>query len=211
VIRVALSGGLGSGKSTVGKALAVRGAVVIDADQVARDVVAPGSAGERAVLERFGPGAEAPDGHIDRAALAGIVFADADERLALEAITHPLIRDEIDRRLANLGASAGTAQPPAVAVVELPLLDQGRQRGYRFDVVVVVDAPEEVAVQRSVKRGMSERDARARLAAQPTQAERLVLADQVLTNNGDLEQLEKAVDDLWEWLVARASASGLKT
>ncbi|HXW79890.1 MAG TPA: dephospho-CoA kinase, partial [Acidimicrobiales bacterium] len=184
--------------------------VVIDADQVARDVVAPGSAGERAVLERFGPGVRGPDGHLDRAALASIVFADATERLALEAITHPLIRGEIDRRLANFEASAGGAEPPGVAVVELPLLDRRRQREYSFDVVVVIDAPEEVAVQRSVRRGMSEQDARARLAAQPTPAQRLALADRALVNDGDLEQLEKAVDDLWEWLVARGSTSSRK-
>jgi dephospho-CoA kinase len=212
VIRIALAGGLGSGKSTVGKALAGRGAVVIDADQVARDVVAPGSLGERAVLDRFGPGVERPDGHLDRAALAGIVFANATERLALEAITHPLIREEIDRRLANLDAgqadrAATPSGAPGVVVIEVPLLDRRRQGEYGFDVVVVVDAPEDVAVQRSVRRGMSEPDARARMAAQPTAAERLALADRVLANDGDLQQLERAVDDLWAWLVAQSSST----
>ena len=192
---------------------------MIDADQVAREVVAPGSPGERAVLERFGPTVTGPDGHIDRAALASVVFADPTERLALEAITHPLIREEIARRLAKLDEEAragkqdrgpegaGGSQSlatPKIVVIELPLLDRHRQRDYSFDVVVVVDAPEEVAVQRSVTRGMSEQDARARIAAQPAATERLALADRVLVNDGDLEQLEALIDDLWAWLVGKS-------
>jgi dephospho-CoA kinase len=211
VILVGLAGGLGSGKSTVGKALAARGAVVIDADLVARDVVAPGSAGEEAVLDHFGTGVQRPDGHLDRAALAAIVFADSTERLALEAITHPLIRAEIDTRVASFAAkepdgAARTTATPLVVVIELPLLDRRRQQEYRFDVVVVVDAPEDVAVQRAVRRGMSEADARARLAAQPAAAERLALADRDLVNDGDLEHLERAVDELWAWLVVQPSS-----
>ena len=219
MIRVALAGGLGSGKSTIGRALAARGAAVIDADQVAREVVAPGSPGEQAVLERFGPTVTGPDGHIDRAALASVVFADPTERLALEAITHPLIREEIGRRLAKLDEEAGAGQQgqgpevaggsrpiatPEIVVIELPLLDRSRQRDYSFDVVVVVDAPEELAVQRSVRRGMSEQDARARIAAQPAATERLALADRVLVNDGDLGRLEALIDDVWAWLVAKS-------
>src|SRR5579862_1149433 len=113
-MRVGLTGGLGAGKSTVGKALATRGAAVIDADQVARRVIEPGSDGERAVLERFGPAVKGPDGHLDRQALASIVFANAPELLALEAITHPLVHDEIARELAS--------SPAEVVVIELPLL-----------------------------------------------------------------------------------------
>ncbi len=179
VLCVGLTGGLGAGKSTVGRALAGLGAIVIDADQVAREVIAPGSPGERAVLERFGPGVAGPEGHIDRGALAGVVFADPAERLALEAITHPLIRQELTRRVASLrppsgspgtGAEGGGSGSPAptgttstaqVVVIEIPLLDKITRNIYGLDVVVLVEAPVEVALERSVQRGMSEADARA--------------------------------------------------
>jgi dephospho-CoA kinase len=225
VLCVGLTGGLGAGKSTVGRALAGRGATVIDADQVAREVVAPGSPGERAVLERFGPGVAGPDGHIDRSALAGVVFADPAERLALEAITHPLIRQELTRRVASLRAQGASLRPQTasqrtgaaahgsesstasdttgtgqVVVVELPLLNKDSRTMYHLDVVVLVEAPVEVALARSVQRGMSEADARARTAAQPTDAERRSVADRVLVNDGDRARLESAVDDLWNWL-----------
>jgi dephospho-CoA kinase len=227
VLCVGLTGGIGAGKSTVGRALANRGATVIDADQVAREVIAPGSPGERAVLERFGPGVAGPDGHIDRGALAGVVFADPAERLALEAITHPLIRQELTRRVASLSlqdaslrrqsaslrprdaslrtqrggpAAPGTAGTGQVVVIELPLLDKDSRTTYHLDVVVLVEAPVEVALARSVQRGMSEADARARMAAQPTNAERRSVADRALVNDGDRAHLEAAVDDLWDWL-----------
>lgn len=200
-MRVALIGGLGAGKSTVGQRLAARGAIVIDVDQVARDVIRPGSAGLRAVLERFGDRARArsaPEGQaeqLDRKALADIVFTDTTARLGLEEITHPLIRAEVARQLAQVNSD--------VTVIELPLLDRKRRLDYQLDVVVLVDAPEETAVRRAVKRGMAERDARARMAAQPTTAERRMAADRVLVNDGDLEQLESAVDELWAWLIER--------
>jgi len=194
-MRVGLTGGLGSGKSTVGRALAARGAAVIDADQVARRVIEPGSAGEQAVLAHFGAGVTGPDGHIDRRALAAIVFADPGERRALEAITHPLVHEEIVSELAALQAP--------VVVIELPLLAAGRRPPYDLDLVVVVDTPEELAVSRAVRRGMTEPDVRARMAAQPTAAERRAAADWLLVNDGDEAKLEAAVDDLW----ARLSAS----
>ncbi|HTT88987.1 MAG TPA: dephospho-CoA kinase [Acidimicrobiales bacterium] len=193
-MRVGLTGGLGSGKSTVGKALAARGAAVIDADEVARRVIAPGTPGERTVLERFGPGVAGPDGHIDRPALAAVVFADPAERLALEAITHPLVHEEIDQALSSLTVP--------VVVIELPLLTAGGRDRYDLDVVVLVDAPEELAIGRAVSRGMSEADVRARTAAQPTDADRRAAADRVLVNDGDEAQLERAVDELWDWLRA---------
>ncbi len=148
VLRVGLTGTLGAGKSTVGKALAARGAIVIDADQVARDITAQGSPGERAVLEHFGDRARAPSGpageppHLDRKRLGDVVFSDASERLALEAITHPLIRSEVLRRVALARAE--------VVVIEIPLLDKSRKSDYGLDVVVLIDAPEKVAVQRAV-------------------------------------------------------------
>jgi dephospho-CoA kinase len=193
VLRVGLTGGLGAGKSTVGTALAARGALVIDADRVARDVIAPGSAGELAVLGHFGDRARRAGG-LDRKALAEIVFSDATERLALESITHPLIRQEIARRVAQ-------AQE-AMIVVEIPLLvDRSRRPDYGLDVVVLVEAPEEVALRRAIGRGMTDDDARSRLAVQPSNAERRLGADRVLVNNGTLDDLQRAVDELWSWLV----------
>jgi dephospho-CoA kinase len=174
---------------------------VIDADQVARDVTAPGSAGERALLEHFGErvtarsGPSGQTGRLDRKALADIVFSDAAERLALEAITHPLIRAEVLRRVALAHNE--------VVVIEMPLLDKHRKVDYGLDVVLLIDTPEDVAVQRAVGRGMTETGARARIAAQPSGAERLVLADRALVNEGSLEDLESAVDDLWRWLVQK--------
>ncbi len=201
VLRVGLTGTLGAGKSTVGKAMATRGAVVIDADQVARDVTAQGSPGERALLEHFGDRATARSGpageppHLDRRRLADIVFSDATERLALEAITHPLIRTEVLRRVA--------LAPAEIVVIEIPLLDKSRRFDYGLDVVVLMDAPEKVAVQRALARGMTETGARARMAAQPSGAERRLLADRVLVNDGSMEDLESAVDELWAWLVRK--------
>jgi dephospho-CoA kinase len=195
-MRVGLTGGLGSGKTTVGKALAAKGAAVIDADQVARRVIEPGSAGERAVLARFGPGVSRPDGHIDRKALAAVVFADPEELLALEAITHPLVHVEMERELASVRSH--------VLVLERPLFRASGRPQYDLDAVVLVDTPEELAIKRAVARGMTEQDVRARLAAQPTDAERRAGADWVLANDGDEAQLERAVDELWEWLDARS-------
>src|SRR5271170_738482 len=200
VLRVGLTGTLGAGKSTVGKALAARGAIVIDADQVAREVTAQGSPGERAVLEHFGDRATARSGpgeppHLDRKSLGDIVFSDASERLALEAITHPLIRSEVLRRVALAQAE--------VVVIEIPLLDKSRRFDYGLDVVVLIDAPEKVAVQRAVARGLTETGARARMAAQPAAAARRLLADRVLVNDGSMEDLESGVDDLWGWLVRK--------
>jgi dephospho-CoA kinase len=211
VLRVGLTGALGAGKSTVGKALAARGAALIDADQVARDVTGPGSPGERAVLERFGDRATARSGpagetrRLDRNALAAIVFSDEAERLALEAITHPLIRAEVLRRLALAGSDALAGDE--VVVIEIPLLDAQRRVDYGLDVVVLIDTPEGVALRRAVGRGMTETAARARTAVQPSDAQRRLLADQAIANDGSLEDLENAVDELWAWLVGMAQGS----
>jgi dephospho-CoA kinase len=209
VLRVGLTGTLGAGKTTVGKALAARGAVVIDADQVARDVTAPGSPGELALLEHFGDRAAASPGpgggtkHLDRSALADIVFSDASKRLALEAITHPLIRAEVLRRAA-LADNVAVAHN-GVVVIEIPLLDERRKVDYRLDVVVLVDTPDDLAVQRAMGRGMTEPAARARMAAQPSSSQRRALADRSLANDGSLDDLENAVDELWGWLVQKGA------
>lgn len=201
VLVVGLTGGLGAGKSAVGRALAARGATVIDADEVARQVLAPGSPGEGAVLEYFGPGVVGPHHSLDRAALARLVFSSPTDRLALEAISHPLIGEEVARRI-GAARSAGAQ----VAVIELPLLDAARRRQYDLDAVVLVDTPEDVAVARAVGRGMPEPDARARMAAQPSAEERRSLADWTVANDRDLAALERQVDELWHWLTSRAGA-----
>ena len=186
---------------------------MIDADQVARDVTAPGSAGERAVLDRFGEGATARSGpsgetgQLDRKRLADIVFSDAAERLALEAITHPLIRAEVLRRVALVDSEALAHDEASahnqVVVIEVPLLDDQRKLDYGLDVVILIDAPEDVAVERAVGRGLTTTAARARMAAQPSGAQRRLLADRALVNDGDLEDLEIAVDELWSWLLTK--------
>ncbi len=199
VLRVGLTGGLGAGKSTVGRALAARGALVVDTDQVARDVLAPGSDGERAVLDRFGPSVASPEGTLDRRALAAAVFAGPASRMALEDITHPLIEQEVARRVARC--------PDGIVVIEIPLLNRERRSRYGLDVVVLIEAPEELAIERAVRqRGMSEGDVRARLAAQPALAERRGAADRVVVNAGPRAELEAAVDELWGWLARLAQA-----
>ena len=197
MLLVGLTGGIGSGKSTVAALLAERGAVVFDADDLARDAVAEGTPGERAVLERF-PAVADRDGRIDRPALARIVFADPAARGALEAIVHP----EVRRLLAE--ACAPLAETDAVVVFAAPLLvETGSAAG--FEVLVVVTAPEDVRVARlSTGRGMATAEARARIAAQASEAERLAAADLVVDNAGSEADLVGRVDDLWADLVARA-------
>ena len=194
---VALTGSLGAGKSTVGRALAARGAVVVDADAVARRLTARGTPGEALVLERFGDAASAPDGSLDRRALAKLVFSDEAEREALEGITHPLIREEIGTLVAGARASGAP-----IAVLELPLLGSpARREQYGVDVVVLVDTPVDEAVRRVVQKGMTEEDALARLAAQPSEAERKSVADKVFSNASGLEELDGRVDELWDYLL----------
>lgn len=194
---VGLTGGIGTGKSTVAAALAGRGAAVVDADGIARQVVEPGGAAYRGVVDRFGPGVVGPDGRLDRPALARIVFSDASARRDLEAMTHPAIWAVIARRLAELGGT------DAVVVVDLPLLDESSRARFGLDVVVVVDAPVEVAVERLVAhRGFSEADARARIAAQVPRGQRLSLADLVVDNSADPGALILEIDRLWQALQA---------
>lgn len=198
---VGLTGGIGSGKSEVARMLAARGAVVVDSDALAREAVAPGTPGLAAVVEQFGPAVLAPDGSLDRAALAAVVFADAGRKAALEAIVHPYV----ERRSRELAAAAPAG---AVVVHDVPLLVE-KQLQDRYDVVVVVDVDEQEQVRRLVAvRGMSEADARARIAAQASREERLAVADLVLPNGGGLDALRARVDDLWAELVQRVGAVG---
>jgi dephospho-CoA kinase len=200
VIRVGLTGGIGSGKSEVARLLAERGAVVIDADALAREAVAPGTPGLAAVVEEFGAEVLATDGSLDRERLGRIVFTDDDRRVALEAIVHPYV----GRRSAELMAGAGA---DAVVVYDVPLLVEKQLQG-DFDLVVVVDAADETRLRRLVEiRGMTESDARARLAAQATPDQRFAVADVVVPNDGDLGALAGRVDDLWRDLEARARQS----
>lgn len=194
---VALTGGIGSGKSSVAARLAELGAVVVDADRIAREVVEPGTPGLAAVVAEFGPDVLRPDGSLDRAEMASIVFADPDRRAALEAIVHPLVA----ARSAELIAAAPAG---AVIVYDVPLLAEslgtGRDRSAEFGTVVVVEAPLEARVARLAGRGLAEDDARARIAAQASDEQRRAIADHVLDNSGDLDDLRAQVDALWATL-----------
>jgi dephospho-CoA kinase len=195
VVLVGLSGGIGSGKSTVARSLAARGALVLDADVIAREVVEPGGPGFDAVVARFGPELVGGDGRLDRAALARIVFDDARARRDLNAIVHPLVAAETQRR-----AAAGP--PGSVVVMDVPLLVEAARTGY--DVVVIVEAPEDVRLERLARRGMDPDDARRRMAAQASDAERRAMADVVIDNSGSPDDLERQVVALWADLSARA-------
>jgi len=192
-ILVGLTGGIASGKSTVGDELARHGALVIDADQLAREVVAPGTPGLARVVARFGADVLRPDGMLDRPALGRIVFDDPDARRDLEAIIHPAVRS----RAAELVASAS---PGSVVVQMIPLLVETGQQD-AFDLLVVVDVDPEVQLARVRARdGLTEAEALARIGAQASRAARLDAADVVLTNNGSLADLRAQVARLWERL-----------
>jgi len=194
-VKVALTGGIGSGKSTVAALLADRGAVVVDADAIAREIVEPGQPALEEIVKSFGAGVLTPDGRLDRAALAKIVFADAAALARLNAITHPRIAAVSAERLASASAEA-------VVVYDMPLLvEQGPAAQEGWDAIVVVDAPEYLRVARLVERGLSEEDARARVDAQASRADRLAVADHVLDNGGGLTDLQAQVDDLWTRLM----------
>jgi dephospho-CoA kinase len=202
-----LTGGIGSGKSTVAAGLAARGAEVVDADVIARQVVRPGGAAYEAVIGRFGPGIVGPDGTIDRPALASVVFSDPSARADLNAITHPAIGAEISARVNDLREWNG------VVVLDVPLLDRARVGTYALAAIVVVDVPEDLAVARLVgQRGFTEPDARARIAAQISRQERrqlveLVPVGVVVDNRGDLAALERRVEEVWQLLRTAAGTS----
>jgi dephospho-CoA kinase len=189
VLRIGLTGGIGSGKSTVSALLAERGAVIVDSDLIAREVVQPGSPGLAAVVAEFGEGVLGADGSLDRPALAAVVFADPDARARLDAIVHPLVR----RRAAEIVAAA---PQDAVVVNDVPLLVETGQAA-SYDLVLVIEADLETRVARLVRRGLTEDDARARIAAQATDEQRRAVADVVLDNSGTLGELVVLVDRFW--------------
>ena len=187
---VGLTGGIGAGKSTVAAMLAARGAAVIDADLLAREVVAPGTPGLAEVAAAFGPGVLSPDGSLDRKALAARVFGDSDQLARLNAIVHPRVQ-ELTR------ARAVRIPPDSIVVHDIPLLVEVGAAG-SYDLVVVIEAPEAVRVQRLIEaRGMTRVDALARIRAQADSATREAVADVVLTNAGSYEDLVSTVDALW--------------
>jgi dephospho-CoA kinase len=200
MLRVGLTGGIGSGKSEVSKRLATLGAVVVDADKAAREVVEPGTPGLARIAETFGPGVLRTDGALDRAKLAEIVFADEGARGRLNAIVHPLVHEHM--RAAE-AAAVQTGGDSVVIVHDVPLLAEG-SRGGEFDLVIVVDVLPDVQVERLAGRGLPEEQARARMAAQATREQRLAIADIVIDNSGTLADLDRRVAEVWTDLQARA-------
>lgn len=199
MLKVGLTGGIGAGKSAVSALLAERGAVVIDADKIAREVVEPGTPGLAAVVAEFGEDVLLPSGGLDREKVGRIVFNDPDRLAALNAIVHPLVGERMQELM-------DAAPDDAVVVYDVPLLVENGLASM-YDEVVVVDAPEEVQVERLVEhRGMTEEDARARMANQASREERRAVATHVIDNSGTLDDLKAQVDALWETLTERAAA-----
>lgn len=199
MLSVGLTGGIGAGKSEVSRRLAEHGAVIVDADAIAREVVEPGTPGLAAVVAEFGPEVLRPDGSLDREKLGSIVFADAGRRARLNAIVHPLV----GTRMRELVEQAPT---DAIVVHDVPLIAEN-DLAAAYDYVVVVDAPVEEQVRRlTERRGMTAHDARARIAAQATRERRRAIADHVIDNSGSLDRLAVQVDALWAELTRRAAA-----
>lgn len=197
MLKVGLTGGIGAGKSEVSRLLAAHGAVLIDADRIAREVVAPETPGLAAVVEAFGTQVLAADGSLDRPRLGSIVFADPEKLAVLNSIVHPLVGAR-SRELESAAAD------DAVVIHDVPLLTENGLAPL-YDLVVVVDASPETQLDRLVRlRGMTEADARARMAAQATREKRLEIADIVIDNDVPLEALERRVDEVWSDLVRRA-------
>jgi dephospho-CoA kinase len=196
---VGLGGGIGAGKSTVSAALAERGAVIVDADLIARQVVEPGTPTLAALVERFGPTVQRNDGTLDRAALAAMAFADPESIAALNAITHPAIGAEINRQIAAQRDTDG------VVILDAALLFDRARPGLVGSIVVDVDP--EVAIARLVEfRGFEEADARRRVTAQMKREDRVALADQVIDNSGGRDDLAPQLDRIWEWIATLANS-----
>ena len=193
MLLIGLTGGIGSGKSSVSAALQRRGAVIVDADAIVRELQEPGTVVFDEMVERFGAAIVAADGTLDRAAVARIVFADAEALADLGMIVHPRVHDEIERRV------AAEQDSDHVVVLDIPLLDRSGWPGLAGTIVVDLDP--DVAVERLIAyRGFDETDARNRIANQASRDERLTLADFVVDNGGDLDDLEREVDRAWDWI-----------
>jgi len=205
VIVVGLTGGIGSGKSTVSAALAKRGAVIVDADAIAKELQRAGQPVFLKMVERYGADIVGPDGELDRAKVAGIVFNDAEALKDLNAIVHPALNAEMRRRIRV------EQDTDRVVIVDVALMaeNNGRKR-FGVGAVIVVDTPTEVAVERLVRfRGLAEADARARMSRQASREDRLKIADRVVDNGGDLAHLESQLDDLWAWIRSQPPAGPL--
>jgi dephospho-CoA kinase len=204
MLRVGLTGGIGSGKSEVSRRLAALGAVVVDADQAARAVVEPGTPGLDQIAETFGPGVLRADGALDRAKLGEIVFGDDEARARLNEIVHPLVHEWMR---STEEAAVRDAGDDVVVVHDVPLLAEGgEQRSAEFDLIMVVDVPPEVQVERLAEaRDMPAEQARARMAAQASREQRLAIADIVIDNSGTLADLDRCVAKVWADLRTRAS------
>ena len=189
MLTVALTGGIGSGKSLVGEYLQALGALVVDSDQLAREVIERGTEGFDLVVARFGDSI-LKDGEIDRESLARIVFDEPSKRLALEEIIHPRVRDRYQAILATADASS-------VVVNQIPLLVE-TDGAKRFDLIVTIEADERLRIERAIARGLKEYQVRKRIASQASDEDRRRIADVVITNNGSKEELLSAVEDLWE-------------
>ena len=205
MLRVGLTGGIGSGKSEVARRLVAHGAVLIDADVAAREVVVPGSRGLSQIVAAFGDDVLGPDGSLDRARLGEIVFKDPELRAQLNAIVHPLVRQWM---LAAERTAVQAADPPGPIIVhDVPLLAESRGKG-GFDLVIVVDVPPELQIERLVsRRGMTPDQAGARMNAQASREQRLEVADIVIDNSGSLADLDRRVAALWADLQRRAGLS----
>ncbi len=207
MIEIGLTGGIGSGKSTVGEALVRRGAVLIDADRIVHELQQPGEPVFEAMVERFGTGIVAADGTLDRSQVAAIVFADEAELKALNDIVHPAVATEMKARRLGLEGS------DAIAVLDIPLLvspDGGSvaERYANLAGVIVVDVDPEIAIERLVaQRGFDPADARSRIARQAGRADRLAVADVVIDNSGSLDDLAPQVDAAWQWAQGLAQAA----
>jgi dephospho-CoA kinase len=201
VLVVGLTGGIGSGKSTVSALLAAKGAVVVDADAVVHELQRPGTAVFEAMVDRFGNGIVAADGSLDRSAVANIVFNDPDALADLNGIVHPAVGAEIVRRMDELSTT------DAVVVLDVPLMVESA-RGYPVAGLIVVDVDPEVALRRLVEqRGMREDDARARISRQASREERRARADVVIENSGSLDDLAAQVDRAWRWIEGLVAAN----
>ncbi|MCG5212495.1 dephospho-CoA kinase [Streptosporangium sp. KLBMP 9127] len=193
MLKVGLTGGIGSGKSEVARRLAARGAVVIDADRIAREVVEPGTEGLSGIVEAFGSEVLRGDGSLDREKLGSIVFNDRDKLARLNSIVHPLVG-------ARVAASQAAAPGDAIVVYDVPLLAEN-DLAPMYDVVIVVDASDETRLDRLLRlRGMTKADAEARIAAQASREARLALADLVVPNDGSLDDLEARTAEVWDVL-----------